>query len=198
MTVNILGRDITAEIASFREVDFSTAGHRLYPVDEPRQPCRGRATQFHFDRLCRAEQAEAAILRDLASAFPQHHRDPSSGCHRPGVGRFGRSGLGHVAMAQRHHWLTGFLVLDRRGGGFGRQAHAHMRPPCSKRWGLRVGAYLMSFALRSVPCWASAAGLVALMAGVTGGLGGQPPMFWRPGFAVIWPSALGHRDRRNA
>ncbi|RYH08246.1 ABC transporter permease [Tropicimonas sp. IMCC6043] len=68
LTVNILGRDITAEITSFREVDFSTAGIGFILSMNP--AALAGAPHSHIATIYAAPEAEAAILRDLAKAYP--------------------------------------------------------------------------------------------------------------------------------
>jgi putative ABC transport system permease protein len=68
LTVNILGRDIEGEITSFREVDFSTAGIGFVLSMNP-GALPGAPHTHHRHDLCRGG-GEAAILRDLATAFP--------------------------------------------------------------------------------------------------------------------------------
>ena len=68
ITINVLGRDITAEITSFREVDFSTAGIGFILTMNP--AALSGAPHTFISTVYAEAQAEAAILRDLASAYP--------------------------------------------------------------------------------------------------------------------------------
>jgi putative ABC transport system permease protein len=68
LTVNILGRDITARITSFRVVDFSNAGIGFVMTMNP-AALRG-APHTHIATVYAAPAAEARILRDLAQAYP--------------------------------------------------------------------------------------------------------------------------------
>ncbi|SNS91504.1 ABC transporter permease [Tropicimonas sediminicola] len=68
ITVNILGRDIDAEITSFREVDFSTAGIGFVMSMNP--AALAGAPHSHIATIYAAPEAEAAILRDLARSYP--------------------------------------------------------------------------------------------------------------------------------
>ncbi|MEX5727704.1 putative ABC transport system permease protein [Rhodovulum iodosum] len=68
VTVNILGRDITAKVTSFREVDFSTAGIGFVLSMNP-AALQG-APHTHIATIYADPEAEAAILRDLATAYP--------------------------------------------------------------------------------------------------------------------------------
>ncbi len=68
LTVNILGRDIEAEVTSFREVDFSSAGIGFILSMNP-AALRGAPHTFISTVYAEAD-AEAQILRDVASAYP--------------------------------------------------------------------------------------------------------------------------------
>ncbi|MEM9248482.1 MAG: FtsX-like permease family protein [Pseudomonadota bacterium] len=68
LTVNILGRDIEAEITSFREVDFSTAGIGFILSMNP-AALRGAPHTF-ISTVYAEEAAEAQILRDVAASYP--------------------------------------------------------------------------------------------------------------------------------
>ncbi|SEN77809.1 ABC transporter permease [Palleronia pelagia] len=68
LTLNILGRDIEGEITSFREVDFSTAGIGFVLAMNP-GALRGAPHTF-ISTIYAEPDAEAAILRDLADAYP--------------------------------------------------------------------------------------------------------------------------------
>ena len=68
VTVNILGRDNTATITSFREVDFSTAGIGFVMTMNP--AALAGAPHSFIATIYADEASEAAILRDLAKAYP--------------------------------------------------------------------------------------------------------------------------------
>ncbi len=68
LTVNILGRDITAEITSFREVDFSTAGIGFILSLNP--GALAGAPHTHIATVYADEVAEAPLMRDLAQTYP--------------------------------------------------------------------------------------------------------------------------------
>lgn len=68
MTVNILGRDITGTVTSFREVDFSNAGIGFILSMNP-GALQG-APHTHIATVYAEVEAEAQILRDIASAYP--------------------------------------------------------------------------------------------------------------------------------
>ena len=68
LTINILGRDITGEITSFREVDFSTAGIGFILSMNP--SALAGAPHTHIATVYAEEAAEAQILRDVAADAP--------------------------------------------------------------------------------------------------------------------------------
>ncbi|MEM1235184.1 MAG: FtsX-like permease family protein, partial [Pseudomonadota bacterium] len=68
LTINILGRDITGQITSFREVDFSTAGIGFILSLNP--AALAGAPHTHIATVYASEAAEAPILRDLSNQFP--------------------------------------------------------------------------------------------------------------------------------
>ena len=68
LTINVLGRDIMADITSFREVDFSTAGIGFVLSMNP-AALQG-APHTHIATIYADQASEGAILRDLATAYP--------------------------------------------------------------------------------------------------------------------------------
>jgi putative ABC transport system permease protein len=68
ITVNILGRDITATIAALREVEFENAGIGF--VLTMSQNALAGAPHTHIATVYAEEEAEAAILRDVAGDAP--------------------------------------------------------------------------------------------------------------------------------
>ncbi|MCE6950628.1 FtsX-like permease family protein [Cereibacter sphaeroides] len=159
LTVNILGRDIEAEITSFREVDFSSAGMGFVMVMNP-SALQGAPHTF-IATVYAEPEAEAAILRDLASAFP----NITAIRVRDAIDRVTEA-LSAIATATA--WaaaatlVTGFIVLigAAAAGERGRIYEAAVL----KTLGATRGRILASFALRSALLGA-AAGLVAILAG---------------------------------
>ena len=68
ITVNILGRDITAVVSSFREVDFSTAGIGFILTMNP-AALAGAPHSFISTVYAEAE-AEGDIMRDITRTYP--------------------------------------------------------------------------------------------------------------------------------
>ncbi|GGH35858.1 putative ABC transport system permease protein [Cribrihabitans marinus] len=183
LTINILGRDITATIASFREVDFSDAGMGFVLS---MNPAALQAAPHTFIATVYAEpQAEAAILRDLATRFP----NISAIRVRDAIDRVAEL-LAGVAAATS--WgagaalLTGFMVLiGAAAAGEGARTY---EAAILKTLGAPRQRILASFALRSALLGA-AAGLVALAAGAAGGWAVSRFVF-ETDYAVIWSSAI--------
>jgi putative ABC transport system permease protein len=68
VTVNILGRDITATIASFREVRFQSMGISFLMLVNP--GALAGAPHTHIATVYAEPEAEAPLLRKLAGAYP--------------------------------------------------------------------------------------------------------------------------------
>lgn len=68
LTVNVLGRDITGTITSFRNVSWEDAGIGF--VLAMNQSALAGAPHSWISTVYAEEEAEAAILRDLATAYP--------------------------------------------------------------------------------------------------------------------------------
>ncbi len=156
VTVNILGRDITAEIANLREVDFSTGGIGFVMVLSP-EPIRA-APHTHIATVYALEAAEGAILRDLSNMFP----NITAIRVREAAERVTEA-LSTMATATRYAalatLLTGFVVLIGAAAA-GERARV-FEAAVMKTLGATRGRILASFALRAA-LMGAAAGLVAL------------------------------------
>lgn len=163
MTVNILGRDIEAEITSFREVDFSNAGMGFVMTMNP-AALQGAPHTF-IATVYAAEEAEAPILRDLSRAFP----NITAIRVRDAIDRVTEA-LGAIATATA--WaaaatlLTGFIVLIGAAAA-GERARVY-EAAVLKTLGATRGHILGSFALRAA-IMGAAAGIVAIIAGAIAG-----------------------------
>lgn len=183
LTVNILGRDITAKITSFREVDFSTAGIGFVMSMNP-TALQGAPHTF-ISTVYAEDAAEAAILRDLAQKYP----NITAIRVRDAVDRVADL-LGGIASATS--WgaaatlLTGFLVLIGAAAA-GENARTY-EAAVLKTLGAPRAQILKSFALRSA-LLGGAAGLVALGAGIAGGWAVMT-FVMEVDFTVQWTSAL--------
>ncbi|MBB93545.1 MAG: drug:proton antiporter [Rhodobacteraceae bacterium] len=183
LTINILGRGIDARIASLREVDFSTAGMGFVLTMDPSSVS---AAPHSFIATVYAEpEAEAAILRDIGTMFPNvtaiRVRDAIEQVADLLSGLAAATSYGALATL-----LTGFLVLlGAAASGVGARTY---EAAVLKTLGASRPRILASFALRAAILGA-AAGIVALAAGITGGWA-VSRFILDTDFTVIWSSAL--------
>ena len=183
LTINVLGRDITATIASLRAVDFSTAGMGFVMV---MNPAAVAAAPHGFIATIYAEaEAEARILRDLSRAYP----NITAIRVKDAIARVSEM---LSALAAATAWgasaalLTGFLVLIGAAAAGG-PARAH-EAAVLKTLGASRARILLSFLARAA-LLGLAAGAVALAAGLTGGWAVSHFIF-DTRFEVIWPAGL--------
>ncbi len=182
ITVNILGREITATIASFRQVNFETAGIGFVMSMNP-AALQGAPHSWISTVYCTPE-AEAAILRDLAGAYPNitaiRIRDAIDQVASviEGISAATRYGAGATL-------LTGFLVLIGAAAA-GERARTY-EAAVLKTIGATRGRILWSFALRAALLGA-AAGIVALAAGITGGWA-VSTFIMEDDYQIIWTNA---------
>lgn len=167
ITVNILGRDIEAEVTSFREVDFSTAGIGFVMTMNPASVIA--APHTHIATVYAAPEAEARILRELAGAYPNitaiRIKDAIDRVTEA-LGAIARA----TALAAGATLVTGFVVLI---GAAAAGERARIREAAIlKTLGATRGQVLRSFALRSA-LMGAAAGIVAIL---VGGLSGWSVM----------------------
>ncbi len=184
ITVNILSRDIEAEVTSFRVVDFSTAGMGFVMTMNP-TALQG-APHTHIATVYAEPTAEAAILRDVATAYP----NITAIRVRDAIDRVTEA-LGAIAGATA--WaagatlLTGFVVLIGAAAA-GERARVY-EAAVLKTLGATRARILGSFALRA-GLMGAAAGAVAVVAG---GLAGWAVMTFvmEADYAFEWGSAVG-------
>ena len=159
ITVNILGRDITATISSFRDVDFSSAGMGFVMTLNP--GAVAGAPHTHIATLYADPAAEAQILRDLAGAYP----NITAVRVRDAIDRVTEA---LQAIATATAWaasatlVTGFVVLI--GAAAAGERGRVFESAVLKTLGATRGRILASFALRAAITGA-AAGVVAIAAG---------------------------------
>ena len=159
MTVNILGRDITGTITSFREVDFSNAGMGFVMTLNP--AALAGAPHTHIATVYAPPEAEADLLRDVTKTWP----NITAIRIREAVDRVAEA-LSAIATATA--WaaggtlLTGFMVLIGAAAA-GERARIY-ESAILKTLGATRGKILSSFALRSA-LMGAAAGVVAVAAG---------------------------------
>ncbi len=165
LTVNVLGRDIEAEIASFRNVDFSTAGIGFILSMNP-AALQG-APHTHIATIHADEASEAGLLRDLGQAFPNITLIRV----RDAIERISEV-LGGIAAAVTYGAMatlvTGLIVLIGAAAA-GERARTY-EAAILKTLGATRGFVLLNFALRSA-MFGLAAALVAIAAGGLAGWG---------------------------
>ena len=159
VTVNILGRDITATIASFRNVDFSTGGIGFVMVMSP-QPVSA-APHTHIATVYAEQAAEGAILRDLSNMFPNITAIRVREAAERVTEAFSTmaTATSYAALATL---ITGFVVLIGAAAA-GERARV-FESAVMKTLGASRARILTSFALRAA-LMGAAAGVVALGAG---------------------------------
>ncbi|EAQ01733.1 ABC transporter, permease protein [Pseudooceanicola batsensis HTCC2597] len=183
MTINILGRDMTGTVTSFREVDFSTAGMGFITAMNP-SALEGAPHSF-IATVYAAPEAEAAILRDIGRMYS----NVTAIRVRDAIDQVAAL-LGGIASATS--WgagatlLTGFLVLI--GAALSGERERVYEAALLKTLGASRGRILQSLALRSALTGAGA-GTVALVAGIAGGWAVCFFVLETP-FEVIWSNAL--------
>ncbi len=169
VTVNVLGRDITATITSFRQVDFSDAGMGFVMTMNPAS--LAGAPHTHIATIYAEPEAEAQILRDLAQAYP----NITAVRVRDAIARVTEA---LEAIATATAWaaaavlVTGFVVLIGAAAA-GERARVY-EAAVLKVLGASRGRILASFALRAA-LMGAAAGLVAIVAG---GIAGWAVLVW--------------------
>jgi len=183
ITVNILGRDITARIAALREVSFENAGIGF--ILTMSQNALIGAPHTHIATVYAEEEAEAAILRDVAGDAPNitaiRVRDALDQ-----VAEALRSLAAATSYGAAATLVTGFIVLigAAAAGERGRVFEAAVL----KTLGASRRRILGSFALRSALLGA-AAGVVAIVAGALGGWGVMT-FVMETSYEFEWVSAL--------
>ena len=165
ITVNILGRDIAARVTSFRNVDFSNAGMGF--IMTLSENAVAGAPHTYISTVYASGEAEAGILREMASAYP----NITAIGIKAAIARAAEA-LGAIAQAATLAALatltTGFVVLIGAAAS-GERARVY-EAAVLKTLGATRGRILISFALRAALTGA-AAGLVALFAGALGAWG---------------------------
>ncbi len=183
MVINILGRDITGTVSSFREVTFEDAGIGF--VIAMNEGALAGAPHSWISTVYAEEQAEAQILRDLATAYPNitaiRIRDAIDQVVTLISGISAATRYGALATL-----LTGFLVLIGAAAA-GERARTY-EAAVLKTVGASRSRILQSFALRAA-LLGLAAGAVALGAGILGGWA-VSTYIMETNYTVIWSNAL--------
>ncbi|WP_296426527.1 FtsX-like permease family protein [Yoonia sp.] len=183
ITINILGRDITATITSFRTVSWDEAGIGF--VLAMNEAALAGAPHSWISTVYAEPQAEAAILRDLATAYP----NITAIRIRDAIDQVVELVTG-IAAATRYGALitliTGFLVLI--GAAAAGERARTFESAVLKTLGASRARIMTSFALRAA-LLGLAAGVVALGAGILGGWA-VSTFIMESDFTVIWSNAL--------
>ncbi len=159
LTVNVLGRDITAEITSFRRVDFSSAGMGFVLSMNP--GALSAAPHSHIATIYAEPEAEARLLREIGGRWP----NITMISVRSAIARVSEI-LSGIAAATTYGAMatlvTGFIVLIGAAAA-GERARTY-EAAVLKTLGATRATVLANFALRSA-VFGLAAGLVAILAG---------------------------------
>jgi len=159
VTVNILGRDITTTVTSFRAVDFSNAGMGFVMTMDP--AALQAAPHTYISTIYASQASEVTLLRDLTTAYPNitmiSVRDAISqvAAILSGIA----AAITYGAMAAL---VTGVVVLIGAAAA-GERARTYEAAVLKTLGASRVSV-LLNFTWRSVLLGA-AAGLVAIFAG---------------------------------
>jgi len=183
VTINILGRDITATIASFRNVSWEDAGIGFVMTLNP--SALAGAPHSWISTVYASPESEAAILRDLAGQYP----NITAIRIRDAIDQV-IDLVGGIAAATRYAALatlvTGFLVLI--GAAAAGERTRTYEVAVLKTLGATRGRIMLSFALRAT-LLGFAAGVVALTAGILGGWA-VTVYIMEGDYQVIWTNAL--------
>lgn len=183
LTVNVLGRDITGTITSFRQVNWDSAG--LGFVLTFNSAALAGAPHSWISTVYAPEEAEARILRDVATAYP----NVTAIRIRDAIDRVSVLIEG-ITAATRYGALatlvTGFLVLI--GAAAAGERARTFEAAVLKTLGATRGLIVASFALRAA-LLGLAAGVVALTAGILGGWAVQTYIMEND-YQIIWSNAL--------
>ena len=183
LTVNIMGREISGRISSFRNVDFSTAGIGFIMAMNP--SALELAPHSFIATVYAQHEAEVRILNTLSNAFPN-----ITAIRIKDVIDLVSSLLGSIAAAASYGagitLLTGFLVLI---GSAAFDEHARRFEACVlKTIGAERATILTSFVLRSVVMGGGAAA-IALFCGILASWAACQFVFDIKN-EVIWPNVL--------
>jgi putative ABC transport system permease protein len=182
LTLNVLGRDITATITSLRDVDFSNAGMGF--VILLNTAALAGAPHSHIATVYASEAAEIPILDELGQAFPNvtgiQIREAVLMVSGIVSSIASAASIGAIATL-----ITGFLILI--GAASASSEQRAYETAILKTLGATRREILISFALRAAMVGTLAA-IVALGAGLLGGWAVSNFVF-ETSFEVIWSNA---------
>ncbi len=183
MTVNILGRDITGTITSFREVDFSGAGMGFVLTMTP--SALAGAPHTWIATIYADDASEAALIRDLAQAYPNITLIRVKDAIGRVVGILENIAAA-TTLGAAVTLLTGAVVLV--GAAAAGEARRRYEAAVLKTLGASRRRVLASFAIRAV-LLGCGAGVVALGIGVVAAWA-VLHFVMEAEFALSWSSAL--------
>ncbi|RPE66466.1 putative ABC transport system permease protein [Pacificibacter maritimus] len=161
ITLNILGRDITSTITSFREVDFSSAGMGFVLSMNPASI--SAAPHTHIATIYATAEAEAPLIRSLSKAYPNittiRVRDAIDRVVEVMKSIAAATTLGAMATL-----ITGAVVLV--GAAAAGEEKRRYEAAILKTLGATRARVLWSFALRSLYMGAATAGVAIFAGGV--------------------------------
>ena len=163
ITINILGRDIEAEVASFRIVDFSTAGIGFILSLSPN--ALAGAPHTHIATVYAEDEGEQDVFKSVTSAFP----NVTAISVKEGIERVAgvlSSLASAITYSSSTTLLTGFIVLIGAAAA-GERARV-FESSVLKVLGATRLRILAGLAVRSA-LLGTAAGLVAIGAGAAAG-----------------------------
>ena len=163
ITVNVLGRDLTARIASLRVVEFQDMGINFIMVMNP--GALAGAPHTHIATVYSDEAAEGPLLSRIADAFP----NVTAVSVRDAVARVSEA-LEGLSAATRYGagatLLTGFIVLI--GAAAAGERRRVYEAAVLKTVGATRARILASFAIRSALLGAAAGGVAIVAGGLAG------------------------------
>ncbi|MBO9401961.1 FtsX-like permease family protein [Shimia sp. R9_3] len=183
MTINILGRDITGTVTSFREVDFSNAGMGFVIIMN--EAALAGAPHSFIATVYAEAESEASLLKEVSETYPNvtaiHVRDAAQQVSDLVAQLANATTYGASTIL-----LTGLLVIF--GAAAAGQSARTYEAAILKTLGATRGQILKSFAWRAA-LLGGAAGGVALAVGLLGGWAVMT-FVMESDFIVIWPNAL--------
>ncbi|GAA6182006.1 ABC transporter permease [Shimia sp. NS0008-38b] len=183
MNINILGRDITGTVTSFREVDFSSAGMGFIIVMN--EAALAAAPHSFIATVYAEPDSEATLLKDVSEGYPNvtaiHVRDAAQQVSRLVAQLANATTYGASTIL-----LTGLLVIF--GAAAAGQTARTYEAAVLKTLGATRPQILRSFTWRAALLGASA-GTVALCVGLIGGWA-VLTFVMENEFFVIWPNAI--------
>lgn len=183
MSINILGRELTGTITSFRNVDFSTAGIGFIMSVNP--SALAGAPHSHIATAYADQTQEARLLREVSRGYP----NVTAISVREAIDRVADL-LGGVARGTAYAALaslvTGFLVLI--GAAASGTASRTYEAAILRSLGATQGMLIQSFVLRALILGA-AAGFVALATGLLAAWA-VTQFVLDTSYSVFWGNAL--------